>query len=113
MRTLAWLACVGFCCPACSGETSAPSSGAKTGGSSTSGNSKNVLLAFAIARRMGIKTVGMTGRAGGKMVDAVDIVLRVPADATAHIQECHIAMGHIIVTVVEKLLFNNDGSDRK
>ena len=82
-------------------------------GSSTSGNSKNVLLAFETARRMGIKTVGMTGRVGGKMVDAVDIVLRVPADSTAHIQECHIAMGHIIVAVVEKLLFNSDGSDRK
>jgi D-sedoheptulose 7-phosphate isomerase len=82
-------------------------------GSSTSGNSKNVLLAFEIASRMGIKTVGMTGRAGGKMVDTVDIALRVPADVTAHIQECHIAMGHIIVAVVEKLLFNSDGSDRK
>jgi D-sedoheptulose 7-phosphate isomerase len=81
-------------------------------GSSTSGNSKNVLLAFETARRMGIKTVGMTGRVGGKMTDAVDIVLRVPADSTAHIQECHIAMGHIIVAVVEKLLFNSDGSDR-
>jgi D-sedoheptulose 7-phosphate isomerase len=82
-------------------------------GSSTSGNSKNVLLAFETARRMGIRTIGMTGRVGGKMVDAVDVVLRVPADATAHIQECHIAMGHIIVAVVEKLLFNSDGSDRK
>jgi D-sedoheptulose 7-phosphate isomerase len=62
---------------------------------------------------MGLKTVGMTGRAGGKMVGAVDIILRVPADVTAHIQECHIAMGHIIVAVVEKLMFNSDGSDRK
>ncbi len=81
-------------------------------GSSTSGNSKNVLLAFEAARQIGIKTVGMTGRGGGKMVEAVDIVLRVPADVTAHIQECHIAMGHIIVAVVEKLMFNSDGSDR-
>jgi D-sedoheptulose 7-phosphate isomerase len=82
-------------------------------GSSTSGNSKNVLLAFETARRMGLKTVGMTGRAGGKMENVVDLVLRVPADITAHIQECHIAMGHIIVAVVEKLMFNSDGSDRK
>ncbi len=81
-------------------------------GSSTSGNSKNVLLAFEVARQIGMKTVGMTGRGGGKMVEAVDIVLRVPADTTAHIQECHIAMGHIIVAVVEKLMFNSDGSDR-
>jgi phosphoheptose isomerase len=82
-------------------------------GSSTSGNSKNVLLAFETARRMGLTTVGMTGRTGGKIVDAVDIVLRVPADVTAHIQECHIAMGHVIVAVVEKLMFNSDGSDKK
>ncbi len=82
-------------------------------GTSTSGNSKNVLLAFETARRMGLKTVGMTGRTGGKMADAVDLVLRVPADVTAHIQECHIAMGHIIVAVAEKLLFNSDGSDRE
>ena len=51
-------------------------------GSSTSGNSKNVLLAFETARRMGLKTVGMTGRAGGKMVDAVDLVACVPAEST-------------------------------
>lgn len=81
-------------------------------GSSTSGNSKNVLLAFETARRIGIKTVGMTGSGGGKMVEVVDLVMRVPSDRTAHIQECHIAMGHIIVAVVEKLLFNSDGSDR-
>ena len=82
-------------------------------GSSTSGNSKNVLLAFETARRMGLRTIGMTGRGGGKMMQAADTVLRVPSDLTAHIQECHIAMGHIIVSVVEKLLFNSDGSDRK
>jgi D-sedoheptulose 7-phosphate isomerase len=82
-------------------------------GSSTSGNSKNILLAFETARRMGIKTIGMTGQVGGNMVQAADTVLRVPADTTAHIQECHIAMGHIIVAIVEKLLFNSDGSDRK
>ncbi len=81
-------------------------------GTSTSGNSKNVLLAFETARRIGLKTVGLTGGAGGKMVEAVDLALRVPAEATAHIQECHIAMGHIVVAIVEKLLFNSDGSDK-
>jgi phosphoheptose isomerase len=81
-------------------------------GSSTSGNSKNVLLAFEAARRIGLKTVGLTGSAGGKMVGGVDLCLRVPAESTAHIQECHIAMGHIVVAIVEKLLFNSDGSDR-
>jgi D-sedoheptulose 7-phosphate isomerase len=81
-------------------------------GSSTSGNSNNVLLAFETARRMGLRTIGMTGRGGGKMIDAADLALRVPADVTAHIQECHIAMGHVIVAIVEKYLFNSDGSDK-
>ncbi len=81
-------------------------------GSSTSGNSKNVFLAIETARRIGLKTVGLTGGTGGKMVAAADLALRVPAESTAHIQECHIAMGHIMVAIVEKLLFNSDGSDR-
>jgi D-sedoheptulose 7-phosphate isomerase len=81
-------------------------------GSSTSGNAKNVLLAMETARRIGIRTVGLTGSGGGKLAGAVDHCLRVPADATAHIQECHIAMGHIIVAIVEKYLFNSDGSDK-
>jgi D-sedoheptulose 7-phosphate isomerase len=81
-------------------------------GISTSGNSKNVLLAFETARRIGLKNVGLTGSGGGKMASAVDLCLRVPAERTAHIQECHIAMGHIIVAIVEKYLFNSDGSDR-
>jgi D-sedoheptulose 7-phosphate isomerase len=82
-------------------------------GSSTSGNARNVLLAVETARRIGIKTVGLTGSGGGKMAGAVDHCLRVPADTTAHIQECHIAMGHIIVAIVEKYLFNSDGSDKQ
>src|SRR3954462_1118794 len=60
-------------------------------GSSTSGNSKNVLQAFESARRIGIKTVGLTGNDGGKLAKAADMCLQVPSDRTAHIQECHIA----------------------
>jgi D-sedoheptulose 7-phosphate isomerase len=81
-------------------------------GSSTSGNAKNVLLAIEAARGVGMKTVGLTGSGGGKLLGAVDHCLRVPAVSTAHIQECHIAMGHIIVAIVEKYLFNSDGSDK-
>jgi D-sedoheptulose 7-phosphate isomerase len=82
-------------------------------GISTSGSSKNILLALETARRTGLKTIGMTGSAGGKMLNAVDITLRVPAEVTAHVQECHIAMGHVIVAIVEKLMFESDGTDRK
>jgi D-sedoheptulose 7-phosphate isomerase len=82
-------------------------------GISTSGNATNVLAAFQTARKIGLKTVGLTGSNGGKLVGAADLCLRVPAEKTAHIQECHITMGHVIVAITEKYLFNSDGSDRQ
>jgi len=71
-------------------------------GLSTSGNSKNVLLAMAKAKAMGIKTVAMTGAKGGKMKDDADFAINVPSDTTNHIQEMHIAVGHIICGIIEK-----------
>ena len=71
-------------------------------GLSTSGNSKNVLLAMAKAKAMGIKTVAMTGEKGGKMKENADFAINVPSDTTNHIQEMHIAVGHIICGIIEK-----------
>lgn len=71
-------------------------------GLSTSGNSKNVLLAMAKAKQMGIKTVAMTGYQGGKMKTEADFAINVPSDTTNHIQEMHIAVGHIICGIIEK-----------
>ena len=68
---------------------------------STSGNSPNVLEAIRVAREIGIKVVGMTGAGGGKMAAQVDLCLRVPADRTDHIQEMHIAVGHMLCGIVE------------
>lgn len=70
-------------------------------GMSTSGNSENVIKAFEVAREMGITTVGMTGIGGGKMAEVSDILLTVPHDKTNHIQEAHIAIGHMICAMVE------------
>jgi len=53
---------------------------------STSGDSKNVILAVKVARDMGIKTIGLTGKGGGKMAKMVDILLNVDSDVTARIQ---------------------------
>jgi D-sedoheptulose 7-phosphate isomerase len=75
-------------------------------GISTSGNSENVLHAFQVARKMGIRTVGFTGQSGGKTVGAADLVLRAPSETTQHIQECHIAIGHVMVALVEQILFS-------
>ncbi len=77
-------------------------------GISTSGNSKNVLLAFEEAKKLGMITVAMTGASGGKMKEAADFVLRVPSNDTPRIQESHILIGHIICQLIEEKLFKKD-----
>jgi D-sedoheptulose 7-phosphate isomerase len=72
-------------------------------GISTSGNSEVVLRAFKTAREMGCKTLGLSGRDGGKMNDLCDLNIVVPADVTARIQEMHILIGHIICQAVDDL----------
>ena len=74
-------------------------------GLSTSGNSRNVLRAFEQASAMGITTVAFTGKAGGKMKEAADLCLAVPAGVTIHIQEQHITCGHLICELVEKAMY--------
>ena len=76
-------------------------------GLSTSGNSGNVLKAFEQAAAMGITTVAFTGGAGGRMKDAADVCLAVPATVTNHIQELHITSGHLICELVEKQIFES------
>ena len=73
-------------------------------GLSTSGNSKNVLAAFDMAKKKGITTVAMTGQSGGKMKEQADFTINVPSDVTNNIQEMHIAVGHLLCGVIEKEL---------
>lgn len=75
---------------------------------STSGNSKNVLKGIEAAKKLGIKTVGLTGKSGGKMRDMVDYCVCIPSDETPRIQECHILVGHILCAAVEKELFEKE-----
>lgn len=75
-------------------------------GISTSGNSKNVLKAIETANDIGIITIGMTGRTGGKMKDICKYLIDVPSEDTPRIQEAHIMIGHIICEIVKKELFN-------
>lgn len=74
-------------------------------GISTSGNSKNVVKAFEIAKQKGMSVVALTGEGGGKMGEMADILLAVPSKDTPRIQECHIMIGHIVCEMVEKALF--------
>ena len=72
---------------------------------STSGNSPNVLEAVREARSRGLRTIGLTGRRGGKLAPAVDVAIVVPSDDTQRIQEAHIAVGHVLCELVEEELF--------
>ena len=74
-------------------------------GISTSGNSVNVLEALIVARERGLRTIGMTGANPGKMAEVAQVLLRVDAENTARIQECHITMAHIICELVDYQLF--------
>jgi len=74
-------------------------------GISTSGNSKNVIAAIDMAKRIGMKTITLTGSSGGKLNGMADICLKVPSNDTPRIQESHITILHIICDLVEQELF--------
>jgi len=76
-------------------------------GISTSGNSKNVLLAMKKAKELGMKTVALTGEGGGKMAEYADFLIAIPSKDTPRIQEVHILVGHIICQIVEEELFGS------
>jgi D-sedoheptulose 7-phosphate isomerase len=63
---------------------------------STSGNSPNILKAIQAAKEMGIKTIGWTGKTGGKMRNEVDLCLGTTSDYCGMIEDMHMIFGHII-----------------
>lgn len=73
-------------------------------GISTSGKAKNVLAGIKQAKKMGLKTIALTGGDGGELAKVADISLAVPSSVTARIQEAHITIGHIICELVEGTL---------
>ena len=68
---------------------------------STSGRSANILAACREARERKLSVIGLTGASGGSMGDLCDVLVRVPSDTTAFIQQVHIAVGHIICAAAE------------
>jgi len=74
-------------------------------GLSTSGNSENVIRAFNTAREMGIKTVALLGRDGGKLKGMTDHAIVIPATTSDRIQEMHIKIIHTVIETVERQLF--------
>jgi D-sedoheptulose 7-phosphate isomerase len=74
-------------------------------GLSTSGNSKNILNAFSVAREKKMITIAFTGASGGKLKKDADYLINIPSDDTPRIQESHITIGHIICQLVEEIYF--------
>ena len=79
---------------------------------STSGNAANVLRAVAVCKRIGVRTIGLTGGSGGKLAAVAEHVLCVGATTdTARIQETHILIGHVLCELVDQQLFGRrDGA---
>ena len=74
-------------------------------GISTSGNSKNILYALVAAKAKGMKTIGLTGRDGGKMAGFADVSIIVPEDETYKIQELHLPVYHALCLMLEERFF--------
>jgi D-sedoheptulose 7-phosphate isomerase len=74
---------------------------------STSGTSSNVLVALEEAKKKNIKSIGMTSAKSQSqvMADRCDLTIRIPSKQTAHIQEGHLVVGHLICYAVEQLMF--------
>ncbi len=70
-------------------------------GISTSGNSRNVCAALEKAHQIKAYTVAMTGQDGGQLALLGDVVIKVPSNEPARVQEGHILCGHILCEWVE------------
>ena len=74
-------------------------------GLSTSGGSANVVSALRAAKEKGAATIGFAGEQHAAIDEVSDIVLHVPSRSTPRIQECHLAVGHVLCDLIEKALF--------
>jgi len=72
---------------------------------STSGKSKNILIALEAAKKRGLTTVGLTGNLQTKMQNNCDYLINVPSNITPKIQEGHLVIGHILCGIVEREIF--------
>ena len=73
-------------------------------GISTSGNSKNIISAFKVAKALGCVCIGFSGRDGGEMNEVCDLNIVVPSNDTPRIQEMHILIGHTLCQAVDNAL---------
>lgn len=76
---------------------------------STSGASANILRGVEAGRAGGAYLVGFTGETGGALAAKVDLLLNVPSQDAQRIQECHITIGHIACSLIERLAASSPG----
>jgi len=74
-------------------------------GLSTSGNSANVIKAVEVAKEIGVKSVALLGRDGGKLKNLADFSIVINAQTSDRIQEMHIKLIHTVIETVERQLF--------
>lgn len=79
-------------------------------GISTSGNSINVVNALRLAKSMGMKTIGLTGRDGGVIKEVADISIIAPAEKVYEIQELHLPIYHALCMDLENYFYGDKGS---
>ena len=72
---------------------------------STSGNSKNVVLACEVAKTLGMKIIGLTGEKDSKIAKLSDVCIKVPSTRTYQIQEYHLPVYHALCLEVEDYFF--------
>lgn len=77
---------------------------------STSGNSRNVVLAATAARARKLAVVGLTGRDGGRLADLCTVAVRVPAVETYRVQELQLPVYHALAAALEAEFFGGAGA---
>src|SRR5205814_6876888 len=81
-------------------------------GISTSGNSPNVLEGIKAAKRERLTTIGLSGKDGGMLAKEADLTITISSSSTARIQECHIAVGHLLCELTEEALASGRTEDK-
>ena len=75
---------------------------------STSGNSINTVNAIMVAKVLGIKTIGFTGKDGGRFKQLCDVSIIVPAMNTHRVQEYHLPVYHALCAMLETYFFDQE-----
>lgn len=78
---------------------------------SASGTSPNVLALAEAARAAGVRSIGFTGRSGGRLATLVDLAVKVPADRIEVVEDLHLVFAHSLCVTVREQLRDRSASD--